>query len=118
MDDLCVVYITASGKKEARKLARMILSEKLAACVNICDNVQSWYSWNGSIENSKEALVLAKTRSSLFDKLSKKVKENHSYDLPCILAIPVKHAEKEYAKWVISETSHKSRPRGSKPLKS
>ncbi|HPN72698.1 MAG TPA: divalent-cation tolerance protein CutA [Candidatus Omnitrophota bacterium] len=105
MDELCLVYVTASGGQEARRLADIAVSEKLAACANIYDNVSSVYLWKGAVERSEESVIVLKSRTSLFEKLSKKIKENHSYDLPCIVSIPLKNADRDYSEWVLRETS-------------
>ncbi len=70
-----VVYITASKEEEAEKIARTLVEEKLAGCVNIIKNIRSIYSWEGKIEDDPEILMIAKTQQYLFEELSKKVKE-------------------------------------------
>lgn len=109
MTDLILVYITTSGAEEAEKLARMILSEKLASCVNIYQGVRSFYLWEGAVETSEEATLVVKTVSFLYEELAKRVREEHSYDLPCIVAIPVLYAEKKYEEWIKRETSREGR---------
>jgi periplasmic divalent cation tolerance protein len=104
MEDIFLVYITVSGQEEAEKLAGMVLSEKLAACVNIHDHVKSLYLWEGSLERTEETVMVVKTTASHVKKLTRKVKEAHSYDLPCILAFPVKYSDKDYSEWVLRET--------------
>ncbi len=95
-----VVYITASKEEEAEKIARILVEEKLAGCVNIIKNIRSIYSWEGKIEDDPEVLMIAKTQKHLFEKLSKKVKELHSYTVPEIIALPIITGSDEYLKWL------------------
>jgi periplasmic divalent cation tolerance protein len=94
-------YITAKNKSEAKKIGRALLEAHLAACINIFDNMNSLYWWNGKIEEANETVLIAKTTKKLFRKLSKKVKSLHSYSCPCILQIPVTDGNKEYVEWLI-----------------
>lgn len=104
MNEFSLVYITASNREEAEKLARAILSERLAACVNIYDGVRSLYLWEGTLESSREAAMVVKTRSSLVSELARKIREIHSYELPCILSIPANYVDEDYGKWISRET--------------
>lgn len=95
-----VVFITAASEEEAVKIARALVEEKLAGCVNIIRNIRSIYSWQGKIEDEPEVLMVAKTRRGNFKTLSKTVKELHSYTVPEIIAIPIVKGSKEYLKWL------------------
>jgi periplasmic divalent cation tolerance protein len=99
-----MVYITASGGNEAEKIGKELVSQRLAACVNVIDKVTSFYRWEGKDEKSEEAVLLVKTREELLPELKKTVKELHSYTCPCIEVIPIIDADRDYADWVISET--------------
>lgn len=95
-----VVFITTSSEDEAEKIARALVEARLAGCVNIVKNVRSIYSWQDRIEDEGEVLMIAKTQKDLFDNLSKKVKELHSYSVPEIIALPVVEGAEEYLKWL------------------
>ncbi len=95
-----VVLVTASSKEEADKIARGLLEEKLAACVNIIEGLDSRFWWQGKIDQAKEALLIIKTRKSLFNKLAKKVKSLHSYTVPEIIALPIISGNKAYLDWI------------------
>jgi periplasmic divalent cation tolerance protein len=97
------VYITCSGEKEAEKIGRILVEKKLVACVNIIPNIKSIYRWNNKIEKSNETLIFGKTRESLKNRIIKTVKENHSYEVPCITFLPVT-GDIDYLKWVENET--------------
>ena len=99
--EIVFAYITTKNRAEAKKIGKILLQEKLAACVNILNHMHSMYWWKGKIEVSNEAVLIAKTTKKLFPKLSKKVKAIHSYYVPCILQIPVTDGNKEYVDWLI-----------------
>lgn len=98
------IYMTAKNQAEARKIAKALVTEKLAACVNILPEMTSIYRWEGEVEESKEVAIIAKTRKNLFKKLEKRVRELHSYDCPCIIALPIEDGSKPFLKWIKAET--------------
>ncbi len=95
-----VVLVTASSKEEANKIAQGLLEEKLAACVNILEGLESRFWWQGKIDSATEALLVIKTRKALFNKLAKKVKSLHSYTVPEIIALPIISGNKAYLDWI------------------
>ncbi|MFZ6017423.1 MAG: divalent-cation tolerance protein CutA [Nitrospirota bacterium] len=99
MDEI-VVFITTSSEDEAVKIARALVEARLAGCVNIIRNIRSIYSWQGKIEDEPEVLMVVKTQKALFDNLSKKVKELHSYTVPEIIAMPIVEGSEDYLKWL------------------
>ncbi len=99
-----VVFVTASSKEEAQKIAAGVLEARLAACVNIIDNAQSHFWWQGKIDKAKEALLIIKTRKSLFSRLAKKVKSLHSYEIPEVIAMPIISGNKPYMEWIGDST--------------
>jgi periplasmic divalent cation tolerance protein len=103
--DFIMVYMTAASRSEAETIGRALVSERLAACINILGDVQSIYQWKGSVETSAEVALIAKTRADLFVKLSSRVAELHSYDVPCIVAYPMTSALPAYLNWLETETS-------------
>jgi len=100
-----VVYITAPNEEEAAKIAKILVEERLAGCVNIIKDIRSIYSWQGKLEDEKEVLMIVKTRLELFSALTSKVKELHSYTVPEIIAMPIADGSKEYIKWLKEATS-------------
>jgi periplasmic divalent cation tolerance protein len=99
MDEI-VAIITASNENEAVIIAKALVENKLAGCVNIIKNIRSIYSWQGKIEDEPEVLMIAKTQKHLFDSLMKKVKELHSYTVPEIIAFPIVEGSEDYLKWL------------------
>ena len=98
------VLITAGSKKEAELIARELVKKRLAACVNIIPSVKSIYAWKGRIEESKECLLIAKTRDGLFPLVEKAVKRSHSYECPEITAFPLTKGSADYMRWIEDST--------------
>jgi len=98
-----VVFITTSNQKEANKIAKILVEKKLAACVNIISRINSIYRWQGKIEHSEESLLVVKTKQSLWQDLSKRIKKEHSYKTPEIIALPIIKGFEPYLNWI--ETS-------------
>ena len=98
------VYITAADMHEAKKIGRMLLEKRLAACVNLLDAMQSMYWWEGTIEESREAVIIAKTTRRLVSSLITAVKESHSYECPCIVSLPIEAGNPAFLRWIYDET--------------
>jgi len=95
-----VIFITSGSEEEAKKLARVLVEEKLAACVNILSDVESLYWWKDKIESSKEWMLVVKTQGKMVNKIVKRVKEIHSYEVPEIIALPIVEGNKDYLQWI------------------
>lgn len=104
--DYMVVFITAPHEEEAVKIAKTVVEEKLAGCVNIVKAVRSIYSWQEKIEDEPEVLVIVKTKSELYDKLEKRVKELHSYTVPEIIGLEIKKGSESYLNWLNEVTEY------------
>ncbi len=99
-----VVFVTTKNLSEARRISLGLVKEKLAACVNIVPLVESVFAWKGRICREKEALMVIKTRSTVFPRLERKIKSLHSYTVPEIIALPIKKGSKDYLAWVRQST--------------
>ncbi|CAL4933116.1 unnamed protein product [Urochloa decumbens] len=99
-----VVYVTVPNREAGKKLAGSIISEKLAACVNIVPGVESVYWWEGKVQSDAEELLIIKTRESLLDALTEHVKANHEYDVPEVIALPIKGGNLKYLEWLKNST--------------
>lgn len=100
MGEFVVVYVTVGSSEEADRLARALIEERLAACVNRIKSVQSIYRWQGRVEQSEEELLVIKTKRNLFASVQKKVQELHSYSVPEIIALPILEGSEDYLKWL------------------
>lgn len=97
---MLVVLTTVATAAEAENLAEKIVSAKLAACVQILPQMTSVYFWEGKIEKESEHLLLIKTLEEKFDELSKFIRENHSYEVPEIVALHAENVSESYLEWM------------------
>jgi len=101
---MTAVCTTCVNKKEAQKIAKILIEKKLAACA-VMFPVKSVYQWKGKLEQSKEYVLLVKALNENFKKIEIEIKKHHSYKLPCILGFDVSKYSKDYFKWVREQTS-------------
>jgi len=95
-----LILMTASTKEEATKIVRCLLEEKLIACGNIVGPIDSLFWWKEKIDETTEFLVLMKSCSMLFSKISKRVKEMHSYEVPELIALRIEKGLPAYLSWI------------------
>jgi periplasmic divalent cation tolerance protein len=101
MTNKIVVLVTCGSAKEARKIGRAVVEQRMAACANIVTTpVQSIYRWKGRVESAKEFLLIIKTTQARFAKLKAAVKRLHSYDVPEIIALPIAAGANDYLNWI------------------
>jgi periplasmic divalent cation tolerance protein len=98
------VYATAGDAIEARRIARIVVEERLAACGNVIGGISSVYWWNGAVREATEAVLILKTTADRLDPLIARVKALHSYDCPCIEALPVTAGNPAFLDWISAET--------------
>jgi len=103
-----VVLVTAGSSAEGERLARALVEERLAACVNRIPSVQSVYRWEGKVEESTEELLVIKTRADLLPALEKRVSELHSYAVPEVIALPIVSGSEAYLKWLDEQVAGSS----------
>jgi len=96
---MSIVQTTCASKKEANKIAKILISKNLAACIQI-SKVQSLYMWKNKLCIDKERLLCVKTKKKYFKKIEREIKENHSYDLPEIIEIKITNSSKEYLNFI------------------
>ena len=100
MASYVVVFVMVSDEKEATKIVHNLLKERLIACANIVGPVSSLFWWEGKIDKANEFLVIMKSRKNLFKKLSERMKELHSYEVPEVIALPVIEGLPSYLNWL------------------
>ena len=105
--DYVCVMVTAPNMNSARKLASVVLGERLAACVNLVPKMESHYWWQGSVESSSEVLILMKTATSRIEQLEKAVLANHPYDTPEFLILKLSHGNRKYLDWITASIKSK-----------
>ena len=104
------IYMTFGERDEAESVARALVVERLAACANVLGAARSFYCWEGEVQADDEVVVLAKTRAALVDQVVARVRELHSYDCPCVVALPIEAGNPDYLAWIERETSADFRP--------
>ena len=100
----CCVLSTAPDVKKARHLAGLLVSKRLAACVQILPALESHYRWRGKKEISQEVLLMIKTKTSIYKKLEKTLLEDHPYEVPEIICLPIARGSRSYLDWIAGET--------------
>ena len=101
------ITITTETKEQAEIIAQHLVDKKLAACVQIVGPITSIYRWKGKVENAQEWLCLIKTRNDLYSKVEAAIKNQHPYETPEIIAVPIVKGSKEYLQWISEETENK-----------
>lgn len=99
------VYVTAGDREAALTIGRALVDARLAACANVIGGMESVYRWQGAVEQASEAVLILKTRASLLDDLTAKVKALHDYDCPCVVAMPIAGGNAEYLDWIAEQTA-------------
>jgi periplasmic divalent cation tolerance protein len=94
------VYVVFADAAEAERIGRLVVEERIAACVNILAPCRSIYRWEGKVEETEEVPVILKTSSSKADVLIERIAELHSYEVPCITVTPIERLLLSYADWV------------------
>ena len=105
MTDSIVIFVTAGSEAEAEKIARALVEEQLAACVNILSPIRSIYRWQGQVADDREWLLLIKTRAERFAAVESRVKALHSYQVPEVIALPIVAGAEGYLRWLRESVS-------------
>ena len=104
----CMAYVTCGSDDEARAIARAVLGEGLAACANIISGMRSLYRWQGEVREDAETVLILKTQHEKFSALTARVVALHSYDVPCVVEIPLVDGHPDYLDWIALETGRDS----------
>lgn len=104
--NLRLVYITTKDKQEAKTIGKKLVEERLAACCNIIEGMESIYRWEDEIVEDTETILIAKTPYHNVDELTKRVKKLHSYECPCVITLQLTEQEgnETYQRWLIKNT--------------
>jgi periplasmic divalent cation tolerance protein len=108
-----VIFVTTGNEDQALAIARALVGERLAACVNIVGPVRSIYRWRDSIEDDREYLLIIKTRALHYMKVETRVREMHTYEVPEVLALNADRGSPPYIQWLLDST----RTPGAHPIK-
>ncbi len=100
-----IVFVTAGSGEEASRIAESLVSEHLAACVNIVGGVESVYRWEGKVTRDSEVLLIIKTTDERYEELENRVKQLHSYSTPEVIAYRVERGSADYLSWLRQSTT-------------
>ena len=100
MEEPILLYITCANKDEAKSIARVLVEERLIACANILGKMTSIYRWEGAVAEDDEVAVLLKTSGNLEVRVTERVKELHSYDVPCVISLPITGGNPDFINWL------------------
>jgi periplasmic divalent cation tolerance protein len=98
-----LLYITASTREEAISISHELLGLRLVACTNISEHITSMYHWQNEIEHKSEAVIVAKSLRMHLEAIVAKVKGMHSYNIPCIIAMPILGGNQDFLDWAVQE---------------
>lgn len=105
MTDLLVVLTSFPDAETARRITRLLVEERLAACVSLLPGAESVYRWQGVVESATEILALIKTHADRHDRLTTRLGELHPYEVPEILALRPEQVSPAYRQWLLAETA-------------
>mgnify|MGYP000935919258 CR=1 FL=1 len=98
------IYVTCENRSEALKIAKKVITDRLAACGNILGDTTSVYRWNDEIQVEQEVVLILKTRSELVEQLIAAINTLHSYECPCVVSLPIEDGNKTFLDWIARET--------------
>ncbi|MGD0073839.1 MAG: divalent-cation tolerance protein CutA [Candidatus Binataceae bacterium] len=99
-----LILVTAPNQSEAGAIARALVGDRLAACVNVVGPIRSIYRWRGAVEDEAEYLLIIKTRASLYSRVERRVKALHSYEVPEVIMLPIGAGSLPYLNWLFDAT--------------
>ena len=99
-----LVYMTAANADDAARIGRALVERRLAACANVLGPIRSFYWWEGKVQDDAEVALVAKTREDLVPELTAAVKAMHSYQVPCVAALPLVGGNPDFLAWIEAET--------------
>jgi periplasmic divalent cation tolerance protein len=100
-----MIYITCKDAQEADRVGRALIGSRLAACVNILDGMRSMFHWQAEVATDEETVLIAKTKVGLVGRVTEQVQQIHSYDCPCVVALPIIDGNPEFLEWIANETT-------------
>lgn len=98
------LYVTAANTEQAKTIGEALVQERLVACVNILAPMASIYWWQGQVQRDTEAVLIAKTRAELVERVIARVKALHSYTVPCVVSLAIDNGNPDFLAWIEAET--------------
>ncbi len=103
-----LLYVTCASEEEAIRIGKALVEERLCACANVLGRTTSIFWWEGKVQDADEVALILKSRSQLVDKVTSRVKELHSYSVPCVVALPIQGGNPAFLKWIEDETASRA----------
>lgn len=103
--DAIVIFVTAASERQANRIGKALVRAQLAACANIVPGARSIFRWEGRVSQTREVLLIIKSRAALFDRLAAEVKRLHSYQVPEVIAFLIARGSADYLDWIRQVTS-------------
>ena len=103
MEELTLLYVTCANADEAKAIARVLVGDRLVACANILGSMTSVYRWEGEVAEQEEVAMLLKPRRDMTVHVAERVKSLHSYDLPCVIGLPIQGGNPDFLAWLHRE---------------
>ena len=100
-----LVYRTTENTEQAREIGKVLVEERLVACVNIIDGMNSMSWGEGKVQDDSETVLIAKTKASLVAEVTERVKRLHSYDVPCVVSLQLLEGNQDFLDWIGRETA-------------
>lgn len=100
-----MIYVTASGVEEAKKIGRALVEDRLAACANVIPTIDTIYHWQGKVVEEREAALILKTTEDKVPAVVAQVRALHSYACPCVVSLPIVDGHKAFLDWIAAETA-------------
>jgi periplasmic divalent cation tolerance protein len=99
------IYVTAANPEQAKSIGEALVAERLAACANILAPMASIYRWQGKIRHDTEAVLIAKTRADLVERVIARVRALHTYTVPCVVSLAIEAGNPDFLQWIADETA-------------
>jgi len=115
VNNVVVVLVTCANEEQGALIARSLVGERLAACVNLVADIRSIYRWRDKLEDDRETLLLVKTRTRLLARVERRVRELHTYEVPELVALPLSRGSGPYLDWLFESTAARGRGKVRKP---
>jgi periplasmic divalent cation tolerance protein len=103
-----LIYTTCSSLNEAKSISETLLENNLIACSNIYPSIISLYKWNNKIAEDEECIIIMKAIEKNFNEIKKQIKKFHSYEIPCIVGLPITQIDDDYANWLLQSKTTKT----------
>ena len=105
-----VIYVTCPNRGDALRIGRFLVQQRLVASANVVPSMTAVYWWEGKLREGEESILIAKTRAALAERVVAAVKDQHEFDVPCIIVLPILGGARAYLDWIAEQTRERVRP--------